>query len=190
MYNLSHYYNEPSIFKRVLYGFILTIVSGIIAVGTVFAFTATLATNSAQAITTTATISPLIAQFLIGFFVVILVTFIVWIINAFLYWQAFNKLGERSGVDAFKTAGVLFIIGAVLTVVAVGIIITWVAWIYAALGYRRLNPQPLPAPIATSTPPPLGTSRIYCQNCGTENQAYAVYCGNCGKPLTPNQTSV
>src|SRR5450759_2181462 len=38
MYQLSHYYNEPSIFKNILYAVILNIVGAIVVFGLVFAF--------------------------------------------------------------------------------------------------------------------------------------------------------
>ena len=37
MYNLSNYYNEPAIFKNVLYAFIVSIVSGAVIIALVFA---------------------------------------------------------------------------------------------------------------------------------------------------------
>ena len=37
MYSLSNYYNEPAIFKNVLYAFILSLVSGVVVVALEFA---------------------------------------------------------------------------------------------------------------------------------------------------------
>jgi len=42
MYRLSHYYGEPSIFKNVLYGLIIAIIGGVIAVIIEFAFISSL----------------------------------------------------------------------------------------------------------------------------------------------------
>jgi uncharacterized membrane protein len=192
MYKLSHYYNEQAIFKNVLYGLIITLVAGVFSLIIQFVFLAPLELNSVS----TATAPAFIGRLMLGLIAVFVVAFLCGIFTAVLYWRAFTKLGEKSGVEAFKTAGLLYLIGTVLLIVAVGVIIVWIAWIYAAKGYKQL--QPKPAPITStyppSTPPPTtplpATDKIFCSYCGTENNIESVYCKNCGKPLHPSQTSV
>ncbi len=187
MHRLAQYYNEPSIFKNVLYGFIITIVGVIIALIIDFGFILTAASRFPQ-VGTPSTAGPIVAQFILGYMLVLAIGFICAIITAVLYWRAFTKLGEKSGVESFKTTGLLYLIGAALTIIAVGAIITWIAWIYSAMSFRKLQPKPQPAPIASTYPP--ATDKIYCNYCGTENQASSIYCRNCGKPLRTTQASV
>jgi hypothetical protein len=95
------------------------------------------------------------------------------IYNAFLTKRAFDKLGDRSGVDSFKTAGLLLLIGSFVPIVA------YIGWIFAAVGYRRLSPNAQ----VTSYPQyvaPAGPIKI-CPHCGTENSPDAIYCRNCGR---------
>jgi hypothetical protein len=107
------------------------------------------------------------------------------IINGVLYMRAFNKLGKKSGVDSFKTAGLLYFLGVLLSIVGIGGILTWIAWIFAAIGFKKLKPAPIPTS-GYSTPQstaPNMTQTKRCPYCGTENLTEAIYCKNCGKPL-------
>jgi uncharacterized membrane protein len=77
--------------------------------------------------------------------------------------RAFNKLAEKSGDDNFKTAGLLYLLGTVLTIVLIGGLLIWIAWIFAAMGFNSLKPKEPPAP--TSAYPTSQTS-------GTVNLSY------------------
>ena len=178
MYSLSNYYNEPTIFKNVLYAFIINIVTGIVAVAILFigltsAFAGFTPTN-------TPPVAPAFTQFIIVIVVVIIVAFAFAIVNGVLYMRAFNKLKEKSGVDNFGTAGLLYLIGVFITP------IMWIAWIFAAMGFSKLKATPTTAPyVPYSVQPTLSTTAQTkrCPNCGAENRADALYCSNCGKPL-------
>lgn len=189
MNHLSHYYNEPAIFKNALYGFLITVIGGVVAIIIEFTFIAGLASRFPSA-NTTATITPIISQFIIGFIAIIGIAFLFGVISAVLYWRAFSKLAEKSSVENFKTAGLLYLIGILLTVVGVGVILVWIAWIYAAMGYRQLKPLPAATQVYPSMGTPNVSGRIFCSYCGTENDANAIYCKQCGKPLHTNQTSI
>jgi uncharacterized membrane protein len=190
MHRLSKYYNEPSIFKNVLYAFIISIISGVIILIIDLGFIVTAANNFAQ-LGTTASASAVFAQFILGFAAVFVIGLVSSIINAVLYWRAFTKLGEKSGVEGFKTTGLLYLIGVVLTIIFVGVIIVWVAWIYAAESFKKLQPQPTTI-TSTYIPPtaPPSSGKIYCSYCGTENDTNAIYCKHCGKTLQTSQASV
>lgn len=194
MYRLSHYYSEQSIFKNVLYGFLIAIISGVIAVIIEFAFIASLSGQiPALGVTTPSTgaVGALVAQMMIGFAAIFVIAFISSILSAVLYWRAFTKLGEKSNVESFKTAGLLYLIGSVLAIVIIGYVLIWIAWIFAAKGYRQLKPQTsTTTPSYPSTYPPSNPNKIYCSYCGTENESNAIYCKNCGKPLHVKQASV
>ena len=85
---------------------------------------------------------------------------------AVLYMRAFNKLKEKSGVDNFGTAGLLYLIGVFIP------LITWIAWIFAAMGFNKLKAAPAASPhVSYSTQPPLSSTMQTkrCPNCGTEN---------------------
>lgn len=172
MYRLSNYYSEPAIFKNVLYAFILSIISFMIIFSLEFAYIITSILEISQAVTPTAPVSyPL--------FVLIAVygaSLVFGIINGWLYMRAFNKLKEKSGMGDFGTAGILYLVGVIVPLVA------WIAWIFAALGFNKLKLPVTPASYFTQpTSRSMQTKR--CPNCGTENPVDALYCTFCGKPL-------
>jgi uncharacterized membrane protein len=179
VYTLSNFYNEPAIFKNVLYAFILSLVSGgvvfaLVLGGLISAFAGFYPANTPSSVT------PAFTQIILLYAVVIVVALAFGLVNGVLYMRSFNKLKEKSGVDNFGTAGLLYLIGIIIPFIA------WIAWIFAAMGFKNLK-----APSTSSqtgsyfAPPPISTitQTKRCPNCGTENTADAIYCGNCGKPL-------
>jgi uncharacterized membrane protein len=194
MHRLSKYYAEPTIFKNVLYAFIIIIAVTIIGQIISYVYTSSIIGHiPSGGINTTASTSPDVSAFvslIIAIFAAAIIMFIFLVLCAVLYWRAFNKLAEKSQIDDFKTAGLLYLLGSVLMIILVGAILIWVAWIYAAQGFHKLKPTPSLATPYTSTPTPNVTSSIYCVNCGAENSPDAIYCKNCGKPVRANQTSI
>lgn len=156
MYYLSHYYGEPTIFSNIL--------------------------NAIKIIGVTlvaALISVLLTQF-VAVFLALIALVIVEIYGAVLVMRSFKKLGEKSGLDNFKTAGDLYLIGAIIPLVS------WIGWIFATIGFRKLKPSSTAiSTISYPTQPQSSTAQTKrCPNCGAENRADALYCSSCGKPLT------
>jgi uncharacterized membrane protein len=182
MYNLSKYYSESVIFRNILYAFVLNIIVSTIAWIVVAIYISSLISQIPQGAFTTSSTSA-IASLIIAFLIFIVIAFAFLIITAVLYWRAFNKLGEKSGIENFKTAGLLYLIGSVLCIIAIGYILIWITWIYAAKAYKQLTPQPYVAPPTNFNAPQTGPSKIFCSYCGTQNDADAAFCKNCGKSL-------
>ena len=178
MYNLSRYYNEPSIFRNILYAILVVVIEIIVTV--VLAITLfTISSTSIEPAVTSPTYTPAVGTFVLSLVAIVAVGIILNIVSAVFVMRSFNKLGEKSGVDSFKTAGLLYLIGTVLTIVFIGSLIQWIGWIFAAMGYQRLKPSVSPA--VTYPQAPLTAKR--CPQCGTENSPEAVFCKACGKPI-------
>ncbi len=199
MHRLSQYYNEPSIFKNTLYGFIVNIVGAITALLFYIALTTTLTHSSPQGTTQAAAATPLptIPPILnsLGLIISLIlaligIAVIIGVVSAVFYMRAFNKLGEKSGVDNFKTTGLLYLLGVVLSIVGVGVLLMWIAWILALIGFHSLKPK-IPETTSTFSYPTSTTSstmpdvsqRRYCPYCGAENTPGSLYCRSCGKQL-------
>jgi uncharacterized membrane protein len=178
MYSLSNYYKEPAIFKNVLYAFIISLITGVVAVA-ILVIGLLSAFAGFSPITSPSTVAPAFTQFIIVLAVVIIVAFAFGIVNGVLYMRAFNKLKEKSGVDNFGTAGLLYLIGVFITP------IMWIAWLFAAMGFNKLKAVPLSPPSFSypAQPPSTITQMKHCPNCGTENYGDASYCRTCGKIL-------
>jgi uncharacterized membrane protein len=176
MYSLSKYYKEPTIFKNVLYALILSIISAAVIFSLEFAVIIAAIAGISQTNTPSTTAVPAILSYV----VVIVVALAFGVVNGLLYLRSFNKIKEKSGVDNFGTAGLLYIIGVFIP------FIMWIAWIFAAMGFNNLKTTPITSQIGSYHTQPSLSSTIQtkrCPNCGTENIADSIFCSNCGKPL-------
>ena len=179
MYELSHYYNEQGIFRNIMFALIIGIVGVvvIIAVTVVFVFAAV-----ANGVTASSA-----SSLGLSFFGVIIgatiAAFLVAIVSAIFVMRAFNKLGDKSDVHSFNTAGILILIGAIIPVV--GSIISWIGMIFVLSGFFSLKPKPDVTATNSGMPnaPYVSQNVIKCPQCGAENSINAEFCWSCGKQL-------
>ncbi|MGD0995947.1 MAG: DUF996 domain-containing protein [Candidatus Bathyarchaeia archaeon] len=179
MKGMSEYYKEPGIYQNALSGLIFGIIGSVaFAAGIVLAFAVGVFTFGFGA--------------LIIVFGALVVVFVFYLLMAMHFRQAFSLLAQRTGEQSFNTAGNLLWWGAILTIIFVGLILIFIAWIFATIGFfsMRLQPQ---QPYASqpsgytppSTPPvaqPTQATR-YCPNCGAPVEPNTAFCPHCGKQL-------
>jgi len=152
---MSDHYKEAGIFNNALYG-VITLIIGVVA------FIATLAvvilmTLSSFAIdwSDPAAIQAYFMNFnniwsIIGIVIVALVVLFAFaIVSAIFFRKSLTSLSTKSGENIFATAGLLWLIGAVLTIILVGFILIGIAWILIAVGFFSIKPTAPPQP-----PPP------------------------------------
>ncbi len=163
---LANHYQEKGIFNNALYAFILTIVGGIvfvgILIGTFLASVTTLPFDWTDAmawqnwITNNATnfsaIWNVFSGIIVGVIAAFLILFIFIVISGIYYRKSFSTLSNKSSVGMFGTAGLLLLIGAVLTIVIIGFLLIWIAFILLIVAFFSLKEQTPPQ--ATATPPP------------------------------------
>lgn len=158
---LADYYNEGGIFNNALYAVILAIVGGVVAIATVvisalaalssigidlanMANWANLGTDLASRFTDLTDFSAIWT--LLGALVAALVILFVFaIIAVFLFRRSLNQLSSKSGVGMFGTAGLLMLIGAVLTIIVIGALLIWIGFILLAVAFFRIRAQPTQA---------------------------------------------
>jgi len=156
---MSDHYNDAGIFNNALYGFITTIVGGV-------AFIATLVAMVFMALLTGLDwADPLAIQAyfmdlnnlwsVIGTVVIaFVVLFIFMVISAVFFRKSLSSLAVKSGEKIFDTAGLLWLIGAVLTIILVGLIIILIAWILIAVGFFSIKTTAAQPTATQPTPPP------------------------------------
>ncbi len=195
MYGFSKDYNEAGIFNNLKNGIIAVVVAGIIAIVLVVViFVVAMPTSIINGLLTTIPIFAVIG--------------LIWVV---FNVRAFNLLSDTSKVPLFRTAALILLAGAAVTVaisilVAIigpslgvgssalsalsipGGLVQDVAWVLFAVAYSRIQPPPTPvytpayAPPSQPTTPPLWETK-YCSNCGAPIEANAAYCSRCGKKL-------
>lgn len=114
----------------------------------------------------------------------LIVAFIFYVLAAMHLRRALNTLAEKTGEHSFATAGTLLWIGAILTIIMVGLLLIFVAWIIAVIGFFSMRSKQQPngytmQPTATQAP----QAARYCPHCGAPATSDATYCSHCGKHL-------
>lgn len=87
---------------------------------------------------------------LAGFLAGIAVSCLFYVIAAHHLRKSFNTLAKKSGETLFYTTGTWLWWGAILTIIVIGVIPIFIAWIFAVIGffsmksqqYQQYNPQP------------------------------------------------
>jgi uncharacterized membrane protein len=186
MHRLSKHYKEPAIFRNILYSLILNIIMCIVIGVMIAAFIPLVGTQFVLDSITDATIMQTALLAIMLFIAATCIAIFTVIISGVLHWRAFTKLGEKSGVDSFKTAGLLFMLGSILQIIGIGAILCWISWIYAAKGFKQIQPINNSVNYTANN-----SNKIYCSHCGIENNTdnNTNYCSHCGKTLYTNQTN-
>jgi uncharacterized membrane protein len=132
-----------------------------------------------------------------GVFLGVLAAFWVFtIISAIFLKRSYEKISQLLNVSAFATAGLLYLIGAALTIVLVGFLILLIALVFQVVAYFSIQdrpptpgwgqlapqtfaPPPMPQQPATPQQQPPAESK-FCFKCGAKLPIVAVFCTSCG----------
>ncbi len=160
----ADHYQDGGIFNNALYGFI-TVIVGIVATIAVFVMLLlhmlteisinwTNPVEIQQNLMSNMNVVWRIAGTAIG---ALIVFYISAVVSAILFRKALDALSARSGEKIFGTAGLVWLIGAVLTVILIGLLIIWISWILMAVGFfsiKTVQAQTQPAAPPLPQPPP------------------------------------
>jgi len=132
----------------------------------------------------------------LGFLAILGAFWVFTIISAIFLKRSYEKIAQRLNVSAFATTGLLYLIGAALTIVLVGFLILLIALIFQVIAYFSIQDRPpapgwsQPAP-QTFAPAPVmqepaippqqpSTDTKFCLKCGAKLPSVAVFCTSCG----------
>ncbi|MEM3731639.1 MAG: DUF996 domain-containing protein [Candidatus Bathyarchaeia archaeon] len=158
LYGLAGHYKEGSIFNNALYGLIVGIVGGVIAIALVVITVLSSLTNFLYTIfpnwngdwTALSGLTPDMSKFsleaimpiLTGLFAAFIIFWVFAIISAFFVRRSLGTLSGKSGVGLFSTTGLLLLIGAVLIIIfGIGLILIWISALLLAIAFFQLKPQ-------------------------------------------------
>lgn len=141
---ISRSVNQPSIFQNAIYAVVIGIIGGVVTgvIGGV-----TLFSVAGIGFEDTFDFAALLTRVLL----IIVLAWIFAVASSFFLRKAFNQTGDVLGIKLFRTAGLLLLLGALLTIVLVGFIVTLVAYILAAVAFFQIQeagrfPPPPPPP--------------------------------------------
>jgi uncharacterized membrane protein len=157
---LADHYQESSIFNNALYGFITIILGGVACIAVIVVMVMTMVLPGIDLSDPSAIqryfmdinnlwafVGSLIAAF------VLLFVFVV--VSAVLFRKSLDSLSAKSGEKLFRTAGLLWLIGAILFIVFfVGVILIWISWILMAVAFFSMKTAGQPTAAQPPQPPP------------------------------------
>lgn len=170
--HISDEVHDGQIFSDMLYAVISGIIGVALGAGVIFlgAFSAVLAGGLTA---------------LFGVFAFLVVIWAALLVSSIFVRKAFNSMAERLNVGTFRTAGTLYFIGALLTIVFVGIVILFVAYIVQIVAFFSIDETTKSSTPAPGAPvgPSGGMSQEgvrYCPTCGSQLPSSATFCPKCG----------
>ena len=161
---LSDHYKEASIFNNSLYGVILSIVGVVVFVAALFVtalsfFTNVLGIELSAALSdptafsnidwTEAIVFDNLMAHVAALVGSLAILFIFVAVAAIFYRKSLTTLAEKTGVGRFGTAGLLLLVGAVLTIIAVGFLLIWVTLILLTVAFFQIRAEPPQPPPMT-----------------------------------------
>jgi uncharacterized membrane protein len=121
----------------------------------------------------------------------LIVTFVFYVLAASHLRKTFSTLAQKTGEHSFETAGTLLWVGSILTIIGVGVLLIFVAWIFAIIGFFTMKSPQQEQPYTSQpfgyTPPSEQSTALqiqsYCSNCGAPLKPQSTYCSSCGKKV-------
>jgi uncharacterized membrane protein len=139
MKELSNYYQDEKIYQDSLTGVKFYIVA-LIAVGVAIA-SMVIGVWSATGFRFENVFVPTAGFGLgvIAFFAGLIVAFVFYVLAASHLRKVFNTLAEKTGESSFATSGTLLWWGSILTIFIVGLLLIFIAWIFATIGFFTMK---------------------------------------------------
>ena len=144
--NVSEFVGEPAIFNDMIIAVPLAIVGlavfGVIVVTAIYSF---------FFLSQLGSVSFLIVPLIVGF----VVACVFYVVSAIFIRKSYDRIGRRLNVNMFRTTGFLYLIGAVLTIIIIGLLIILIAEILQIVSFFSIPDQlPPPVPPQQSWGPP------------------------------------
>jgi uncharacterized membrane protein len=147
--NISDAVKDRSIFNNTLIAAALaiigTLVFALVVASAVLGFIGLGSLSSAGASVPPSDVVGLIAGLITG----LAIAWVLGVVGSYFLWKSFKVVGEKSNVKMFGTAGLIFFIGSILTIILVGFVVTFIAQILFIVAFFSL-PDNVPA---TTQPP-------------------------------------
>jgi uncharacterized membrane protein len=187
--------HDNTIFNNALIGYLVSIV-GIIVVGVALAaYILSLVGLGAITSGTAGATTGGVVGILTGLIVFLVVVWILLVVSGYFIRKTYYAVSTKLNVSMFQTAGLVFFIGAILTIVLIGFLVLIIAQILLLVAFFSIPdtvpsgpgmpPSPPGSPAMATQPaaPMAGTK--YCVKCGASLASDAAFCPNCGASQPP-----
>ena len=140
MKELSNYYEDEKIYQNSLTGvkfYVVAIIAAAVAIAAI-----TIGVGSATGFQFTTESFVLTVGFgigLIAFLGGLVIAFIFYVLATSYLRRTFKTLAQKSGEVSFTTAASLLWWGAILTIIVVGLLLIFIAWIFATIGFFTMK---------------------------------------------------
>jgi len=138
---LSYYYQDESINQNAWTGlkyYIVALIAAAVAIGVGVVSFATTGLLEDAPFSFTAGIVGGILAILVG----LVVAFVFYVLAATHLKKAYDTLAQKTGEQAFSTAGTLLMVGAYLTLLfGFGLLLILVSWIFVVIGFSSMKPK-------------------------------------------------
>lgn len=162
---LSDHYSEEGIFNNALYGVIIAIIGGVISMAaiviTAVDFLSAVGIDISTAWTDPTVFSSINWEQLVTWDILwphiaaiigtLVALFVFVVVAAIFLRRSLTTLSEKTGVGLFGTTGLLMLIGAILTIIVVGLPLLWVTLILLTVAFFKIKTQSTQPPATTSS---------------------------------------
>jgi len=194
---IADYLKDPKVFNDALIAVVLAIIGfvvvGVIVAASVFQF-AGLGSLVGRTVTPS---TPGIVGLITGIVAGLVIGWIVLVVSSYFFRKAYNEVGMKLNVGMFKTAALIFFIGAILTILVIGLLLILIAQILLIIAFFSIPdmsmasgpgmPPPPPGSPSMATQPgtPMAGTK-FCVKCGASLAQDASFCPNCGASQPPS----
>lgn len=154
--------SDPSIFNNMLIAVLVGLIGVVVGVFVIFA--AVLRAVGLNFLRPSLSRSPPniapgdFVGLIVGVIAGLVVLWILLLVSAYFVRKSYSKMSTKLGVGMFSTAGLLYLIGAALTIIFVGFIIIFVALILNIVAFFSIPDHPQMAQPVAPMPPPAPVS--------------------------------
>lgn len=142
MKELSNYYQDEKIYQSSWTGVKFYIIALIAAGVAVTALVMGIASATGFTFTGDFLLTAGFGVGLVAFLGGIVFAFVFYILATYNLKKTFDILAEKTGEASLTTAGTLLWIGALLTIIVVGLVLILIGWIFATIGLFAMKPRP------------------------------------------------
>jgi uncharacterized membrane protein len=187
---ISDSLQDKTIFKDMIIAVVLSIIGfavvAVIVGASLYSFAGLRGATSASQVASTPGFGTLIGEIVGG----LVVGWILLVISAYFFRRAYNIVGMKLNVGMFRTAALVYFIGAILTIIVFGLLLILIAQILLIVAFFSIPdtvmPSSMPPPPSAGFPtmggPPAAPTAgsKFCVKCGASMAQDAMFCPSCG----------